>query len=336
VAVAAYNAEKYLAACVESILSQSFKDFELLIADDGSTDRTNEICLEYAKKDLRVKPLCFKHAGLATMRNKLVAAANGEYLAFIDSDDLIHKKYLEALYFAATSAGADMAVCSFLEFENTKPEDIPVGPLFEYEKLSAHEAVSRMTDYSDNEYIKFIFPLSKLYRTEILKNITYPDGKIHEDEAVSGEALYNCKRGVAVIKERLYYYYRNMQGISKSAVSEKNFDAFSAIERNINFFADKSEYKNEYTALIKEGYEVYRGMWGKICSANLKKELAKRLKKEFFVYYRKYKRTAKPSYEKFYSFFCALRPALKPYYFLRYSLEKNGFFGSIKKVFKKR
>lgn len=334
VAIAAYNAEKYLSACVDCILRQSFADFELLIADDGSSDGTKDICLSYAEKDSRIRPLFFEHAGLAVMRNELVAAAKGEYLAFVDSDDFVHEKYLEALYSAILSSKADMAVCSFVMFEDKKPNDVPIKIPCEYKKLTAREAVGEMTDFSDYEYIKYVFTQSKLYKTEILKGINYPAGRIHEDEAVSGEVLYRCKNGVAVIKERLYYYYRNMQGISKSAVSEKNFDAFSAINRNISFFADKAEYKSAYTALVKEGYNVYRGLWIRLVEANADKKYIKRLKKEFFVYYKKYKRTAKPSYEKFYSFFSALRPALKPYYFFRYALEKNGFFGSVKKLFK--
>jgi len=335
VAIAAYNAEEYLSACVDCILRQSFTDFELLIADDGSSDGTKDICLSYAKKDSRVKPLFFAHAGLAAMRNNLAAAAKGEFIAFVDSDDLVHEKYIEALYSAVAAAGADMAVCSFVEFESEKPEDIPINCPCAYEKLTAREAILRMTDFSDYEYIKYVFPLSKLYRAEILKGVNYPEGKIHEDEAVSGEALYLCGRGVAVIKEPLYYYYRNLNGISKSVVSEKNFDAFYAIGRKISFFADKPDYKDVYTALVKEGYDVYRGMWMRLLDANAEKGLIKRLKREFAAYYRKYKGTAKPSYEKFYLFYCAMKPALKPYYFLRYSIEKNGFFGSFKKLFGK-
>lgn len=336
VAIAAYNAEKYISACIDCLLKQSFSDFELLIADDGSADGTRDICLSYAEKDSRVKPLFFEHSGVAVMRNELVAAAKGEYFAFVDSDDLVHEKYLEALYSAITSSGADLSVCSFAVFSEEKPADIPLNIPCDYRMLTVREAVGQLTDFSDDEYIRYVFPMCKLYRAEIIKGIKYPTGKFFEDEAVSGELVYRCKRGVAAINERLYYYYRNMNGITKSAVSTKQFDAFFAIEQNISFFSDKPEYKEAYAAFIKEGYNVYRGIWIKFVGAKADKSFMARLKKEFAAYFRKYKRTVKPSYEKFYTFYCFMHPALKPYYFLRYTLERNSLRGSVKKLFKRK
>jgi len=336
VAVAAYNAEKFIRACLDSILKQTFCDFELLIADDGSTDGTRDICAEYQKKDGRIRILSLVHGGLAAARNALVSAARGEYIAFIDSDDVVHPQYLEILYFAATKANADMAVCAFCEFESELPKVEPVLPLYKFVKYDTRSALKKMVDFSSYEYIKYIFSQCKIIRTAILRKITYPVGRIYEDETVSGEILYYCERGVAEVDYRLYYYYRNMNGISKSPVSEKNLDAGAAIEHKIEFFADKKDYRDIYLALVKQGYEVYNGKWAQFKIAAVPDELLKRLLDMYVAYYKKYKKLVRPSYAKYYAFYCFLHPALRPYYFLRYTLERNGFRGSIKKLFKKK
>lgn len=336
VAIAAYNAEKYVAACIESVLNQTFSDFELIIADDGSDDKTLEVCRASAEKDGRIRIIPLRHGGVAAARNALVAAAKGEYLAFIDSDDVVHPQYLEILYFAVSAAKADMAVCAFSEFTEGIPDMPLVNKPYLYKTLSTREALDDMVDFSDNDYIKYIFPQCKLYRTDIMRRTKYPEGRIYEDEAISGELLYYCARGVAEVNYRLYYYYRNMNGITKSPVSEKSLDAGYAIEHKIEFFADKTEYGNIYLALVKEGYEVYYKKWRRFAAAEAGTELRKKLWNMYVAYYKKYKRTVKPSYREYYLFYSALHPALKPYYFLRYTLEKNGFKGSLKKLFRRK
>lgn len=335
VAVAAYNTEKFVGACIESVLAQTFADFELIIADDGSADGTLRICDEYCKKDNRIRLIPLAHGGVAATRNALVQAAEGEFLAFIDSDDVIHPQYLEILYFAVAEANADMAVCAFNEFEGGSPDMPPVDKPYIYKSLSVRRALRDMVDFSTNDYIKYIFPQCKLYRTAIMKGIKYPC-MIYEDEAVSGEILYNCTRGVAEVDYRLYYYYRNMNGITKSAVSKRNLDVGTAVEYKIEFFADKPDCRDIYLALVNEGYEVYDAWWKKFKAASVSVELLKKLEGMYVAYYKKYKRIVRPSYAKYYSFYRFMHPALTPYYFLRYTLEKNGFWGSVKKLFSKK
>lgn len=336
VAIAAYNAEKYIAACIESVLSQTFSDFELIVADDGSDDKTLEVCRARAEKDGRIRIISLRHGGVAAARNALVAAANGEYLAFIDSDDVVHPQYLEILYFAVSAAKADMAVCAFSEFTEGMPDMPPIDKPYAYRALSVDKALRDMVDFSDNDYIKYIFPQCKLYRTDIMRKTRYPEGRIYEDEAISGELLYYCARGVAEVNYRLYYYYRNMSGITKSPVSEKSLDVGYAIEYKMEFFADKPDCRDVYLALVKDGYNVYYKKWRRLVGSELPSDVKKRFWNMFVAYYKKYKRTVKPSYKEYYLFYSALHPALKPYYFLRYALEKNGFKGSLKKLFKRK
>ena len=108
VIVPIYNAEKYLNECISSILSQSYKDFELILIDDGSTDKSQNICNEFAKKDLRITVV---HQGISAARNNGLKNAKGEFVAFVDSDDYVEKNWLELLVKAITTEEADIAVC---------------------------------------------------------------------------------------------------------------------------------------------------------------------------------------------------------------------------------
>ena len=96
--VPVYNAEKYLRRCIDSILSQSFTDFELILIDDGSTDLSPQICDEYASRDNRIKLIYKKNAGVSAARNDGLDIAQGEFITFVDSDDWVDERYLECLY----------------------------------------------------------------------------------------------------------------------------------------------------------------------------------------------------------------------------------------------
>ena len=107
-----YKVEKYLPNCIESILRQTFKDFELILVDDGSPDNCGEICEEYAQKDSRIKVVHQPNGGLSAARNSGIDIAKGDYLTFIDSDDFVFPHYLEILVKLCQENDADMSVCS--------------------------------------------------------------------------------------------------------------------------------------------------------------------------------------------------------------------------------
>ena len=116
-----YNAEKYLSATLDSVLSSSFSDFEIVAANDGSTDSSLSILKEYAERDARIKIIDKQNTGVSDTRNTAIEAAEGEYLAFLDSDDIYSPNYLERMYSAACDCGADVTVCSYLTFRGDVP-----------------------------------------------------------------------------------------------------------------------------------------------------------------------------------------------------------------------
>ena len=116
-----YNAEKYLSATLDSVLSSSFSDFEIVTANDGSTDSSLSILKEYAERDARIKIIDKQNTGVSDTRNAAIEAAEGEYLAFLDADDIYAPNYLERMYSAACDCGADVTVCSYLTFRGDVP-----------------------------------------------------------------------------------------------------------------------------------------------------------------------------------------------------------------------
>ena len=125
--VPVYNVDQYLENCIESILNQTFKDYELILIDDGSTDKSGEICDKYEKKDNRIKVIHKYNGGLSSARNAGLDLACGKYIGFVDSDDSIHPEMYEILYDLQQIYNADISVCSFKKvYENidVKNKDI--------------------------------------------------------------------------------------------------------------------------------------------------------------------------------------------------------------------
>ena len=118
VIVPIYNVEKYLGPCIDSILAQTFKDFELILVDDGSPDRCGKICDEYERVDKRIRVIHQENSGLSAARNVGLDVMVGKYVTFIDSDDLVDKRFLEELYDNLQNDKAQISLCQFQEFEN--------------------------------------------------------------------------------------------------------------------------------------------------------------------------------------------------------------------------
>ena len=121
VIVPVYKVEAYLTACVESVLAQTYPNFELILVDDGSPDNCPRMCDEFAARDSRIRVIHKKNGGLSSARNAGIDAAKGSYLAFLDSDDLWTPFFLERLHAALTEADADFSVCLFRRFQGEAP-----------------------------------------------------------------------------------------------------------------------------------------------------------------------------------------------------------------------
>ena len=233
VIVPVYKVEPYLRRCIDSILGQTYTDFELILVDDGSPDNCPSICDEYAEKDSRVHVIHQENGGLSAARNAGIDWAfdnsDSQWLSFIDSDDWVAKQHLELLYHAATMYNANISMCGFLQTQDTVElvcnTELPV-------LCSPEEAYTR----KGKEISAFAW--GRLFRKKCFDNHRFLAGKLFEDTYLIYKILFEQK-SIAVIEQPLYYYYINEDGIVRSAWTKKKIDdLYDAIEEQIQFFGN--------------------------------------------------------------------------------------------------
>lgn len=234
-----YNVEKYLKRCVDSVINQTYKNLEIILVDDGSTDNCGKICDEYAKKDKRIKVIHKKNGGLSDARNAGIDVSKGRYLSFIDSDDFVDKRFIGTLYNNLINNDADLSLVKYYSF--SKNEDV-------YETMEDE----KITVLSRDEYFNLIYeePVNsvvawnKLYKKEIFNEIRYPVGKINEDEAVIHYIIGNISK-IVISNLELYYYFQRNDSIMKKD-KKNNIDRTNFIYDRINYFKENKEEKTDY------------------------------------------------------------------------------------------
>ena len=239
VIVPVYKVEKYLRACIDSILAQTYRNFELILVDDGSPDNCGAICDAYAAKDPRVRVIHQENMGLSGARNTGMDAARGEYITFVDSDDLILPQYLEVLLDALRSANAELSVCSpeiFIDGEENKMTASDQTD-FSYSALSGREACICM--YNGDRRVP-INAWGKLYLRSLIGDMRFPVGRIHEDQAFVPPVCFKAAKA-AVSDAALYHYRERGDSITRERFSLKRYDDIWAIDRCIAFFREKNE-----------------------------------------------------------------------------------------------
>ena len=229
--VPVYRVEKYINKCVDSILNQTFQDFELILVDDGSPDNCGAICDEYAKKDKRVLSVHKKNGGLSDARNSGIEVASGKYIGFIDSDDYISNDMYETLYNNIVKYNADVSVCGLYDCygEKVVPQDIEKG-VFEF---NASQAVEYMLSGKGIG----LFAVNKLYKRKIFEDVRYPVGKTYEDAFVIVDILIKTKK-VIIDTTPKYYYMHRESSITLSNFSKKYYDILEAQMHNMKLIKE--------------------------------------------------------------------------------------------------
>lgn len=228
-----YKAEAYLNACVESVLCQTYQNFEIILVDDGSPDNCPQMCDDFVARDARIRVIHKENGGLSSARNAGINAAKGEYLAFLDSDDLWTPLFLERLHRAIEETGADFAVCLFQRFCGDVPAETPKPG--KTEVLSQRQAFECLFSYRNENMV--VAP-NKLYSRRLFEKLRYPEGKLHEDEAVIHEIIGNAER--ITWMEEAHYLYRETPGsITTAKFNLRRLDEMYAKERRIAFFEER-------------------------------------------------------------------------------------------------
>ena len=233
VIVPVYRAEKFLHDCVDSILAQSFSDFELILVDDGSPDGCGGICEEYAARDSRVQVIHQENQGQAAARNAALAIARGGWICFVDSDDAVHPQMLECLRRAAAESGAPISMCRMLEAP-ALPADFSAPVESCWEGLSMEE--EPLTAMFDGGNYPGWVACAKLIRRELVQSYPFCPGRVYEDNEAVCHWIYEAK-AIASVPHRLYFYRTNPDSTTQSRFSMKKLDYLWALERIIRFYS---------------------------------------------------------------------------------------------------
>lgn len=225
VIVPVYKAEKYLDECINSVLLQTYSDFELVLVDDGSPDKSGEICDRYAQNDERIKVFHQKNAGVCVARNKGLELSSGDYYTFLDSDDTLSKYALEVLYKDIAENDADMAIGAVdgIDFTDVVPSG---NPDFVWTDTQALEK-----SIEDNPYT--YSSCAKLYKSNFFKDVRFEEGRrIHEDSYFVFCCFLKCPKVVAR-DFQVYKYRNNLESSSHASFSDKYFDILYFAEQKI-------------------------------------------------------------------------------------------------------
>ena len=230
-----YNVETCLDRCISSAAAQDYSHLEIILVDDGSTDRSSRISEEWARKDPRIRVIHQHNSGVSAARNVGLQAATGSWIIQLDSDDYLAPYAVSHLTETAQTAGADMVICDFVkgseEAFHFAAAAVPV--------LRITDGISAIRSIYDGDHsaLRYAVPWCKMGRKTLYDGIRYPDGKIFEDIYTTHKLLYRCGR-IAVLDEPLFYYFQRPGSIMNESFSMKKLDYLQALAERVEFFAD--------------------------------------------------------------------------------------------------
>lgn len=227
VIIPVYNVEKYLADCVDSVRKQSYKNLEIILVNDGSTDSCGELCDQYALADSRIHVIHQKNGGQSAARNAGLNQASGEWIIFVDSDDVIHQDMIKALRDVVGTHY--FAMCLREEFTDLAPSNGEITGKTEI--VDRRKALEKM--FNDNQ---FIVVWGKIYHKSLWNEKRFREGIIYEDEDLLPELIFAADEMVCLY-DRLYYYRIRPESTMTAGFSKKRLDIIGVCQRRIALFA---------------------------------------------------------------------------------------------------
>ena len=282
IVVPVYNVENYLSYCVESLRQQTYKNIEIILVDDGSTDSSGEICDQYAREDDRIKVLHIENGGLSNARNTGVKESSTDWIVFIDSDDYYDHRAIEYLVELRDKYRVDLVATPVIEVRNYENSDF-LGDF--REKYSGK--LDRRTALEQMFYGNYVGTHSggKLYKKEILLRFPYPNGMLYEDLALAYEHIAFCEN-IAVSDLNLYKYYRRPGSIVNSKYSDRLLDFYKAMEWNRSYVERDYSGDRDMRRALNVRY-VFNGLH--IIHAMLSSDMyaeVNKIRKEYIQYFK--------------------------------------------------
>lgn len=223
IVVPVYNVEKYLKKCIDSILNQTYKNLEIILVDDGSTDNSGKICDDYSSSDERIKVIHKQNGGLSDARNLGIDNSTGKYITFIDSDDYITNNYIEYLVTILEKNNADISICDYKIVHN---EFGFIDKSKEIINIYTYEECIMKLLYGTH---KLISACGKLYKKNLFKLIRYPKNQLFEDINTTYKTYFESKN-IVVSNLKMYMYLVRNDSITTSKFNTRNFDQIRATD----------------------------------------------------------------------------------------------------------
>ncbi len=264
-----YNVEQQLTRCLDSILTQTYRDFEIIAVDDGSTDKSGEILDRYAEKHSEIRPFHKENGGLSDARNYGLDRAEGEYVSFVDSDDFLSPDYAEKMVGTMEKENLDLVLCDYIYYYDSGKE------------ISAPATRHFAQDPAKDALLAAPMAWLRLYRRSLLNDIRFVKGIYYEDLEMTPKMILKTDR-IGFVPEGLYYYYQREGSIMRQAKFNSKFlDIFSVTRSLYTRFQEEGKleaYRDEIEFLFLE--HLYRSAALRFALLPEGKELFRRLRSE--------------------------------------------------------
>ena len=253
VIVPVYNTEKYIEKCVMSILNQTYKNLEIILIDDGSTDNSPQICDSLAEKDNRITVIHQPNGGVSSARNIGLDNTHGDYITFVDSDDYIEPNMIEFL--SENIGDTNIAMCGYTSVDEN-------GTLSPQENVTVTDGIISTDTFWNYFYtdtrIYYVTLWAKLYKSHLWNNVRFPLNTLHEDEFAVHQIISQCSK-IAVSKKPLYFYLQREGSIMHTQFKTENLNAAEGMLDRCQFFFNTKEYTLAEKALSMAMYSIIKG-----------------------------------------------------------------------------
>ena len=250
--VPVYNVKDYLKTCLQSILEQTYKNLEIILVDDGSVDGASGICDEYARMDQRIKTIHLPHSGVSAARNAGLAAATGELLGFVDSDDWIDHDMYQYLYALMQEHDADVSACTYLLEQEGRPSKIinNTGKLYVFSRKEIIRALVK------NDLVKN-YLWAKLFKRKLFDRLSFPVGRVYEDVAVLYKVFYSSQKVVLSCVSKYHYMIHKNESITRGGYDPvKEYHYFLSLYEQDKFIQNAELGGESSVGVLKRGIHI--------------------------------------------------------------------------------
>ncbi len=241
VIIPAYNIEKYIIECIDSVLHQTYKYLDIIVIDDGSSDSTGELCDQISECDDRLRIIHKPNEGLSAARNTGIDYAKGDFICFTDGDDVLHPEFIERLLSAINLYDLDCAFCSFERFSDKirTSKEINQNTFSEY---SQREMLLILSDITHKERESATIIVNKLYKRDIFTGLRFIEGRIHEDEFIIHRLMGKCHK-IGYLRYYGYYYRMRSDSITGNwkRLSTQHLDVVDAYHDRLEYIKETSD-----------------------------------------------------------------------------------------------